>query len=347
MTTENEASDIEIAIATVRAYAPWPFLARVLTRFSRAERERSEAQSRVRVLEAAAVHDNDPRFSSARVTREDRVAMSKLKMTPEKFVEVFGGSFVLRRVERGIHGSPPSEPALRSGDPSGCVCAQEHTYGAWFGPCADGKNHRPHCPVAVLAGSRWESDPSSSGAFDVVLTDLRMGNSVCIALLGAEEIAREIVEAMKCADPSGSEDEPYCDVCGESGAARRTPVEVCRDCYEVARDPHPALRTNAPLFLEGREAERAEWLRAWPTTSGPKTPAELTVFLQEYDRVGAEHQAEAVKNARAEERAEIVAKALEMARNSEAFDMPAKAETLRDLVHYIESRAHARGKGGG
>ena len=26
--------------------------------------------------------------------------------------------------------------------------------GVWFGPCADGKNHRPDCPVAVAAKER-------------------------------------------------------------------------------------------------------------------------------------------------------------------------------------------------
>ena len=29
---------------------------------------------------------------------------------------------------------------------------------------------------------------------------------------------------------------PYCDVCGEEGAALRTPVEVCKDCYDSAKD---------------------------------------------------------------------------------------------------------------
>lgn len=32
-------------------------------------------------------------------------------------------------------------------------------------------------------------------------------------------------------------EEPYCDVCGNSGDDLRTPVEVCRDCYDLARDP--------------------------------------------------------------------------------------------------------------
>jgi hypothetical protein len=45
-----------------------------------------------------------------------------------------------------------------------------------------------------------------------------------------ETIAREMREA-------AGEEEPYCDVCGESGASLRTPVEVCRDCYDLARDP--------------------------------------------------------------------------------------------------------------
>jgi hypothetical protein len=31
-------------------------------------------------------------------------------------------------------------------------------------------------------------------------------------------------------------EEPYCDVCGNSGSGLRSPVEVCRDCYDVARD---------------------------------------------------------------------------------------------------------------
>lgn len=33
-----------------------------------------------------------------------------------------------------------------------------------------------------------------------------------------------------------ADDEPYCDVCGESGDALRSPVEVCKDCYDVAKD---------------------------------------------------------------------------------------------------------------
>lgn len=35
------------------------------------------------------------------------------------------------------------------------------------------------------------------------------------------------------------DDEPYCDVCGNAGKDLRSPVEVCRDCYDVARDPPP------------------------------------------------------------------------------------------------------------
>ena len=31
--------------------------------------------------------------------------------------------------------------------------------------------------------------------------------------------------------------EPYCDVCGNAGKDLRTPVEVCRDCYDIAKDP--------------------------------------------------------------------------------------------------------------
>jgi hypothetical protein len=47
--------------------------------------------------------------------------------------------------------------------------------------------------------------------------------------------------------------EPHCDVCGTSGANLRTPVEVCRDCYDVARDPpsgtgHP-IRDEADRYL--------------------------------------------------------------------------------------------------
>lgn len=41
-----------------------------------------------------------------------------------------------------------------------------------------------------------------------------------------------------------ADDEPYCDVCGESGDALRSPVEVCKDCYDVAKDVDLQQRTK-------------------------------------------------------------------------------------------------------
>jgi hypothetical protein len=55
--------------------------------------------------------------------------------------------------------------------------------------------------------------------------------------------------------PKAKKEEPYCDVCGESGADLRTPVEVCRDCYDVDRKPLIAplvanLLTKAAAYEE-------------------------------------------------------------------------------------------------
>ena len=34
-----------------------------------------------------------------------------------------------------------------------CVCADWPGDGSWYGPCGDGKSHRPWCPVAKAAGA--------------------------------------------------------------------------------------------------------------------------------------------------------------------------------------------------
>jgi hypothetical protein len=55
----------------------------------------------------------------------------------------------------------------------------------------------------------------------------------------------------------GEIEEPYCDVCGNAGADLRTPVEVCRDCYDIARDPPPGVDVSDSRDLAQRAVERS------------------------------------------------------------------------------------------
>ena len=44
------------------------------------------------------------------------------------------------------------------GERAECCAGEVAELGVWFGPCKDGKNHRPWCPEAIASGSTWETE---------------------------------------------------------------------------------------------------------------------------------------------------------------------------------------------
>lgn len=82
-----------------------------------------------------------------------------------------------------------------------------------------------------------------------------------------------IRESLAARTPVGSdgirvlETEPYCDVCGRAGADLRTSVEVCRDCYDFARNPPPGCRP--PIDWDAMTTEKVlAALRSAPKVAG-------------------------------------------------------------------------------
>ena len=75
-------------------------------------------------------------------------------------------------------------------------------------------------------------------------------------------VAREIAKMFDAARDEGrreaAADAAYCDVCGAEGEGLRTPVEVCRDCYDVVYYAHREGVESArdEGRREGKDADR-------------------------------------------------------------------------------------------
>lgn len=153
---------------------------------------------------------------------------------------------------------------------------------ASWGRCEKAKGHEPPC-------THDPADPATCDPLggDVLLTHT---TSEVMALLDAKRVGAEAFRAhvvayfrdpknqdglrgdsLRVADiiaalPSTKIEEPYCDVCGNYGAGLRTPVEVCKDCYEVVKTNYMGIGELTARKAASREYQ-LNHLRAFTSSA--------------------------------------------------------------------------------